>query len=52
MTDITKCTGQGCPLRSKCHRFKVKAGEYQSYFEKPPYEKETNECKYFWPYEK
>jgi hypothetical protein len=36
MSDITMCSGVGCELKEKCHRF-ISSSEYrQSYFTKPP----------------
>jgi hypothetical protein len=33
MSDITKCSGQGCPIKEKCFRFTASKNEYgQSYF--------------------
>jgi len=55
MTDITKCTGEGCPLKEKCYRYLAKSSEhYQSYFQKPPFKnyktdaKIVTECEYYW----
>ena len=31
MPDISKCTGEGCPVRKKCYRFTCPAGEWKSY---------------------
>jgi hypothetical protein len=28
MTDITKCTGQNCPIKDKCYRYTAKESEY------------------------
>ena len=33
--DISKCTGELCPIKDLCKRFTVKASEYQSYIEPP-----------------
>ena len=30
--DITKCKGDGCPVKERCYRFTAKADVYQSYF--------------------
>ena len=47
--DISKCTGEGCLLKDDCFRYTVKADEfYQSFFTEPPFDKETNKCKYLW----
>lgn len=31
MTDISKCTGENCPVKEHCYRFTSKEGQYQSY---------------------
>ena len=37
MSDITKCDGEGCPLRSSCWRFLAPADpQWQSWFAYPP----------------
>lgn len=45
--NITKCTGEGCPVKEKCFRFTTK--DEDIYFDTPPY---TNDpvflCDYFW----
>jgi hypothetical protein len=42
------CSGVGCELKEKCHRFISKASEYrQSYFTKPPVA-EDGSCVMFW----
>jgi hypothetical protein len=47
MSDITKCSGEGCKMKNDCHRFTAKANEWrQSYFEKPPIKK--GKCDFFW----
>jgi hypothetical protein len=46
MTDITKCTGEGCPLKETCHRFTAPAEMYQSYFMTPPVL--NGKCEYYW----
>jgi hypothetical protein len=48
MADITKCTGEGCPMRAGCYRFTAPASRFaQSYFVTPPVK--DGECEYFWP---
>jgi hypothetical protein len=32
MTDITKCRGDGCPIKKQCYRFTAKDSRYQSYY--------------------
>lgn len=47
MADITKCSGDGCPVRSNCKRFTAKPNEYwQPYFIEVPFE--DNKCEMFW----
>lgn len=49
MADITKCNGKNCPLSKNCYRFAAQVNEYrQSYFTEPPYNKEKEECEYYW----
>lgn len=47
MTDITKCTGDGCPLKETCHRFTAPTGMYQSFFFEVPIR--NGKCEYHWP---
>jgi hypothetical protein len=48
MTDITKCSGEGCPLSETCYRFTAVGDPYyQSYFVQPPYKEDTG-CSMFW----
>lgn len=47
MPDITKCTGEGCPLKEGCYRFTAPDTEFmQSYFAEAPVL--NGECEYFW----
>jgi hypothetical protein len=49
MADITKCRGEGCPVKKDCYRYNAKSSEYrQSYFIKTPYNIEENKCEHFW----
>lgn len=49
MADITKCKGDGCPVKDKCYRYTAPTNPYaQSYFLNPPYNKETNSCTLYW----
>ena len=48
MADITKCKGNGCPIKEKCYRYKAKAGERQSWFTFVPFNKDTGKCEMFW----
>lgn len=45
MPDITLCTGEGCPLKDECYRYKAKPSERQSYFDRPP--NKGDKCEYF-----
>jgi len=48
MSDISKCSGEGCPHKEKCYRFTAPADEYrQAYFTKPPI-KDNGTCDMFW----
>ena len=46
MADITKCSGEGCPLKDMCYRFTATGSDYQSYFTTPPVK--DNKCEMFW----
>lgn len=47
MADITKCYGEGCPVKTECYRFTSKPNNiYQSYFLKSPIKKDK--CDMFW----
>jgi hypothetical protein len=46
MADITKCNGQGCPVKEKCYRYTAKESMYQSYFSEPPIK--DNKCDMYW----
>jgi hypothetical protein len=38
MADITKCKGEGCPIKEQCYRFTaVDSYDMQSYFVEPPF---------------
>ena len=53
MPDISMCSGEGCPLATKCYRFLARPSMYQqSYFLKPPFQEGTQSCEYFWKAEK
>jgi hypothetical protein len=36
MADITKCPGNGCPIREDCYRYTAPASEHQSWFTETP----------------
>lgn len=51
MADITKCSGEDCPIKEMCYRFTAKADKhYQSYFVEAPGKLENNtfSCEMFW----
>jgi hypothetical protein len=49
MDDLTKCTGEGCPLRYDCHRFKsIASYKEQYFFSEIPYNHKLNTCEYIW----
>lgn len=50
-SDITKCSGAGCPWKSKCVRYITPANEYrQAYFSDTPGKmvEEVFACEMFW----
>ena len=51
-TDITKCSGEGCPWKSKCVRYITPADkDIQAYFSTPPGKMDDEEvfvCDMFW----
>ena len=49
MTDISKCSGENCPMKESCYRFTAEAGQMQSYFIEPPIK--DGKCEYYWEYE-
>ncbi len=51
MPDISKCTGDDCPIKDQCYRYRsISSNQRQSYIAIPPY-KDGN-CEAFWPLEK
>lgn len=54
--DITKCTGEGCPIKNQCYRFTAEGNPlYQSWLVEIPgkwhediLNKEVWECNMFW----
>jgi hypothetical protein len=46
MSDITKCSGEGCPAKDTCYRFTAPSGMLQSFFVTPPIE--DGECEMYW----
>jgi hypothetical protein len=50
-SDITKCSGDGCPWKLKCHRFLAPANQFrQSFFSEIPGKpvEELFSCSMFW----
>lgn len=55
MPDISMCINSGCPLRSKCYRYRVKPSDWQSFAKFEPknkpfgdYGDKVLDCDYFW----
>lgn len=55
MADITKCSGEGCPIKKLCYRYNAKDSQRQAYFAEPPFEviEQNNDkikikCEYYW----
>ena len=46
MTDITKCTGEGCPLKETCYRYTAPREMYQSFFFGVPIK--NGKCENYW----
>ena len=47
MSDITKCTGEGCAMKERCHRFTDPTNPlYQSFFVSPPIK--NGKCQMYW----
>ena len=46
MSDITKCSGNDCPLNSTCYRYTAPTGMYQSFFVGIPIK--NGKCEYYW----
>ena len=47
MPDITKCTGEDCPVKIDCYRYTSAPNQhYQAYFTSPPIKNEK--CDFFW----
>lgn len=50
MMDITKCKGDGCPIKNRCYRYTAKSNVfYQSWFMETPLMVKKNKpyCQYF-----
>ena len=48
MADITMCSGLNCPKKESCHRYMANKSFWQSYFTEVPYNKELDDCEYYW----
>ncbi len=47
MTDITKCSGENCPMKESCYRFTAESeGIGQTYFIEPPIK--DGKCEHYW----
>jgi hypothetical protein len=49
MPDMSICTGNDCPLKDSCYRYKAKAGEYMQSYIEAPYNVEEAKCDFYWP---
>jgi hypothetical protein len=47
MSDIKKCSGEGCPVKGDCKRFLATDGFLQSWFLEPPIK--DGKCDYYLP---
>lgn len=47
--DISKCSGEGCPIKDRCYRYTSKAGTRQFYIQ-PPFKIEDGKftCEMYW----
>ncbi len=48
MADYSACTEDECPLKDSCARFRMVAGERQSFLV-PNEDKLGSDCEYYWP---
>lgn len=49
MSDITKCSGEGCPISDLCYRFNAEPDPLrQSWFAEVPWDEEDESCDYYW----
>ena len=48
MADITMCSGHNCPKKETCHRYTANKSYWQSYFMEVPYNKEIDNCGFYW----
>ena len=46
MSDISKCTGTGCPFKKDCYRFTAPMSEYRQAIFSPPIK--NGKCDYYW----
>lgn len=46
--DISKCNGEGCPLKELCYRFTSKNSPFWQSWIEPPYDKKSDNCELFW----
>jgi len=45
--DVTRCSGEGCPLRARCARARLRAYARYDAFGSPPYDPRTSACDAF-----
>ena len=46
--DVSRCTGDDCPINNQCSRFLDPGrGDNQAYIVPPPYDHEDADCAYF-----
>lgn len=48
MADISKCWGNDCPVKERCYRYTAPANLLRQSYGGFIYDKEKQECKYFW----
>ena len=50
MPDMSICTGEECPLRNTCYRYRANASTLmQYYFTEVPYNVEEDKCDFYYP---
>lgn len=53
MSDVTKCNSNRCPYRSKCWRYNVPGGKFQSCVDFSIGQIKSNgKCESYWPIKK
>lgn len=46
MADIAKCSGNKCPLKETCYRYKAPDSVFQFFLLEPPVK--DGKCEYYW----